>query len=542
MQYTQPDMLMFDMYPGYDNYIWYPYRNLWYSTMQRYRTVALEGYDGTGDSPLPYGQYLDLWRRGSTAALPPESFVRLQQFASWAFGFTCTSAFIYNMPATNDFYVQSAMFDGQGDDPNSKTAVYDYVAESNRQSLNLGSALTRLVSTDIRMIPGWNESVDGTGITAWDVSANNGQNYISSITPTQDATGLADPYYHDILVGYFKPLLDDNSDYPFADGQHFMIVNGTPFFGAEEKRQWYRVNFDFGNTGISGLERINRDTGLVEEVPLTHLGGSQYQLDFSLPGGTGDLFRYILPTVHYTFKEISPGKWEVYIEVTGDTAGLAAYEIWVDGVDPATVSFEENVLSTVVGENFDPVGFLSSTFLQGEAAGSFNAGNFQSSGAAAIEGIGLEEVYEPGSIPGTTPLVNLDAKALLGILTSEEGLTEENFRVIIAGLLNGTGDGFLNTDDLVPTLEVIPFVRLPGDANHDGVVSAGDYASVQANFGNTGSPGIEGDANFDGVVSAGDYASVQANFGNTNSEQTVPEPGLLSILGICGLTILNRRR
>ena len=58
---------------------------------------------------------------------------------------------------------------------------------------------------------------------------------------------------------------------------------------------------------------------------------------------------------------------------------------------------------------------------------------------------------------------------------------------------------------------------LLGDANGDGVVSAGDYASIQTNFGNTGAPGIPGDANGDGVVSAGDYATVQANFGNIGS-------------------------
>ncbi len=61
------------------------------------------------------------------------------------------------------------------------------------------------------------------------------------------------------------------------------------------------------------------------------------------------------------------------------------------------------------------------------------------------------------------------------------------------------------------------YKMIVGDANYDGVVSAGDYACIQANFGSTGVPGsvIIGDANRDGVVSAGDYASVQANFGST---------------------------
>ena len=90
-------------------------------------------------------------------------------------------------------------------------------------------------------------------------------------------------------------------------------------------------------------------------------------------------------------------------------------------------------------------------------------------------------------------------------------------------------------------------VLLEGDANRDGVVSAGDYASVQANFGSTGDPGILGDANGDGVVSAGDYASVQANFGNTAPAGAAPEPSTLSLLALSGLVIrrrkkLNRRR
>ena len=252
---------------------------------------------------------------------------------------------------------------------------------------------------------------------------------------------------------------------------------------------------------------------------------------------------YHVPEVHYTFRETSPGSWEVTIEIIGEgTAGLSAYEIWVDGVDPATVNFAENTLGTVVGGTLTPIGFLSSTFIQGEVVGNFNAGNYQSSGDSAIQGVGMVEVYEPGSIPGTTPLVDLGVPALLGILSTETGLTEANFRAIVVGLLNAAGDGFLSSPP-IPTYEVIPFVLLAGDANRDGVVSAGDYASVQANFGGTGSAGIPGDANGDGVVSAADYASVQANFGNIAPPLTaVPEPATLSLLIIGGFAGLIRRR
>jgi hypothetical protein len=101
------------------------------------------------------------------------------------------------------------------------------------------------------------------------------------------------------------------------------------------------------------------------------------------------------------------------------------------------------------------------------------------------------------------------------------------------------GDNDLILAHLVPEPAL-----LAGDANCDGVVSASDYASVQASFGNTGVPGIHGDANGDGVVSAGDYASVQANFGNTAPAQVsnIPEPGMMSLLLIGGLAMLKRRR
>jgi hypothetical protein len=93
-----------------------------------------------------------------------------------------------------------------------------------------------------------------------------------------------------------------------------------------------------------------------------------------------------------------------------------------------------------------------------------------------------------------------------------------------------------------PVLLVPPLLN--GDANGDGVVSAADYGSVQANFGSTGTPGILGDANIDGFVSAGDYISVQSNFGDMlpAAETPVPEPATMCLLLGGGLALIRRRR
>jgi hypothetical protein len=291
IQTAEPDMISFDYYPGYS--FGTTGRNTWYSTMQQYRQAGLAGLDGTGAKPIPYAQYLQLYRESYGNAKPSESFVRLQQNASWAFGYTFTDAFVYNQFGPANQGTLPTMFDATGDvNPN---AVFDYVKESNRQSLNLGPALVRLVSTDVFMLPGTGKSVANTGLTQWSASAGDTTShadYLTSINPTTSQGGSSDLFYNDILIGYFEPLLANNSDATFADGLHFMIVNGSASGTAATSAQWYRLTFDFQSSVFDSLVRLSRDTGEVELVPLTSLGGSTYRLDLNLPGGTGDLFAY----------------------------------------------------------------------------------------------------------------------------------------------------------------------------------------------------------------------------------------------------------
>lgn len=305
MQAARPDMLMFDTYPGdFGNT-----KELWYADMQKYRKVALEGYDGTGNSPLPYAQYLKLYKRESNGQrLVSESFIRVQQFASWAFGYTFNDGFRYGPArAEIDTDVMPQIFSGRGDD-SVPTPVFNYVAETNRQSLNLGPALVRMVSTDIRMIRGRfngvrNSSIPGvTSLTSW-TSAQDGDPYLAGITPLGKNPDLPSvTNYSDVWVGHFQPLLESNPGNTFVDGQHFMIVNGR---GASESEwwdststtadslgEWYRLTFDFTASDYNSLVRLSRDTGQVELVSLTSLGNSRYSHDLYLEGGTGDLFGY----------------------------------------------------------------------------------------------------------------------------------------------------------------------------------------------------------------------------------------------------------
>jgi hypothetical protein len=302
MRNTRPDMIMFDYYPAYS----FPERDRanWYSVMQRYRTAGLQGNDGTSSSPIPYAQWLCLFRSDYADPLPSESFVRLQQFASWVFGFTFVEAFPYDSFSN----VRSAIFSSDGDA--SPTPVFAYVAEANRQSRNLGPALVRLLSTGIYMKPGSGRSVSGTELVQWAPHSGNSGKYVDHLTAIAPYTnsvpqgGVADPSYDDVLVGYFKPLLPTNPACSFVDGLHFMIVNGAtgtptacnaPGDSAAKSTQWYHLTFDFSGSPFDSLVRLSRETGRVELVTLTHYGNAQdktYFLDLNLPGGTGDLFAF----------------------------------------------------------------------------------------------------------------------------------------------------------------------------------------------------------------------------------------------------------
>lgn len=287
VRYAQPDMIMFDLYPFSGDVSWDPYKNgslTCYShfleRLQVYRTVGLEGIDGTGAKPIPYAVYLQAKRTGTLEHRASESEIRLNQFIPWAFGYTFVTAYLYMSPTAYD-PCYSDMFTSVGDtDP---TATFDYFTETNRQSCNLGPALVRLKSTDIRIILGQG-NVKPYNVSLW-TAASTEEPYITSIVNNDSV---------DVIVGYFKPLSESFDGATYSDQIYFMIVNGfsAPNMSAYTARKQFTINFDFQSSGITSLQRLNRDTGQVETVALIHDGGSLYHLNLTLYGGTGDLFKF----------------------------------------------------------------------------------------------------------------------------------------------------------------------------------------------------------------------------------------------------------
>lgn len=92
-------------------------------------------------------------------------------------------------------------------------------------------------------------------------------------------------------------------------------------------------------------------------------------------------------------------------------------------------------------------------------------------------------------------------------------------------------------------------LRLPADANDDGIVSLADFLILRANFGSGANVTYDdGDFNEDGSVSLADFLILRANFGSGSGDAPVPalppipEPASLSLLTLGGLTLLRRRK
>jgi hypothetical protein len=275
----KPDMLSFDTYPmleGADNWM------AFYGDAQRYRKLAL----GWG---VPCAMWIQTFHGENRYRDPSESEMRLNQFAAWTFGYKMVTAFTYNAGSSN-------LFKGPGD-RNPKPA-YGQIRKLNRESLNLGPALVRLKSVDVRFVRGQHreggKTVDNplpVDVQAWQYNVNDP--FIRGFTVENIGT-KNDKLKGDLVIGWFKPLEMPAGAEPNRE-IYFMITNGLCDRTAIAAgcRQRITVNLHFLDTGITSLQRLSRLTGKVEQVELKPVGeAGRHLLTFELDGGTGDLFKF----------------------------------------------------------------------------------------------------------------------------------------------------------------------------------------------------------------------------------------------------------
>jgi hypothetical protein len=188
---------------------------------------------------------------------PSESEVRLQAFMSLAYGYSGLSYWTYAgtySPYTNAILNSSGTLSSIGE------AVEGAIEEIK----NIGNVTKDLTSTGVFYVTASGES-QPIGTIAW--TPQNGYT-ISSVTVNSGSKGF--------VIGLFQG--DDGKKY-------FMVVNGNhaAYTSAADTAATVTITFD---SSVNKITRINRTTGESEEVALTNHELSNY----SLPGGTGDLF------------------------------------------------------------------------------------------------------------------------------------------------------------------------------------------------------------------------------------------------------------
>jgi hypothetical protein len=310
LRVLDPDLIMWNRYPWQwsDKLHFRQIEYGWYAMLIYNSGLAKLGNDRTGKKPVPHGAYTQAWRNGK-AELMPHSFMYYNNFNSLLFGAKYLSTFLYSsFPLW-----RSGPWGATGGDPNLKTVtrglestLFDpkypfaptkefYIQkEINRQVSNIGKALLKLQSTEQRFIRATNIEAPvqispfARGVYDW----NQGIRPDKKLTNvTVKRTGFANS--QDVWIGWFNPLHKSFDGTGTTNEDYFMVVNGCWDTNGISTEQTICLYFDFGvDDSINSLLKISRDTGLIEEVPLTLITGNTYCLDLILDGGEGDLFKY----------------------------------------------------------------------------------------------------------------------------------------------------------------------------------------------------------------------------------------------------------
>ena len=169
---------------------------------------------------------------------------------------------------------------------------------------------------------------------------------------------------------------------------------------------------------------------------------------------------------------------EIYVQVVGDTAGLASFMIEVAGLDvndPMVQDgtlWEQNQLWTVV-EGFQPLGFV--TLTQGLNGNSLYSVNSSQEMSGPIFGIGMSPISMTGAFPPATQL-DIGVPALLGRFVPGAGVILPDDISVSATLYDNTRTptGLLSPSETVASFGTVFGSPAIGATIDFGEVAQGD--------------------------------------------------------------------
>ena len=306
---AKPDMLCFDTYPFQPNTG--PVGGSptdWYGDLRRYRVYA-------ADNDIPLATYRETFHASDGRDLSG-SEQRLNTFAALAFNVKYLTDFTYNSGA-------SSLFNNAAGGDNSPTQLYYNQQTINLQARTLGPTLTRLqpinihpdgaqATTDIMFIRGVHFDSASSSYIPNDLPIGFTPDAQASSSYSDWVFQRNDPYLDgwtvknngtknggqkgDVIVSWFKTL-DESFDGPNHTNEvYMMVMNGLtdPTGTSADCSQHITMDFLFGTAAghLTALDVLNQDTGAVDEVQLTPIGGGKYRWTIDLDGGSAELFKF----------------------------------------------------------------------------------------------------------------------------------------------------------------------------------------------------------------------------------------------------------
>lgn len=323
---AKPDMLTWDWYPWMQGHSPTSSVTTHYRQLARYRRNAMSGHDGTGTSPLAFGQYTIGFRmsdgvgpRQERRVYISESQQNLQPYMTWAAGGKWLSMFRWELD--EDYYnaERDILWESDGlfltDAEENPLPAYHRYQRINQDMETFSPYLVRLRSRSVGLLrgalqdgspspavgglPDWNPSLDTAagivGLEAANIGTANGGHRGEVFVGTFGQLP-------ELSAGENRGVLSDR-----GEASAFMLVNGMAVYNdgatdpyatggsGAETRQRVTVTVDpravrAGTRARSlALHTLNRSTGNPEPVQFAK-HGDLLQFTVDLDGGAGELF------------------------------------------------------------------------------------------------------------------------------------------------------------------------------------------------------------------------------------------------------------
>ena len=522
-----PDVLSYDFYSFDLNNV----------TQPRYLENIMFVRNKAKSLNKPYWGWMQSWGIGN-ARRPSESDLRFNVYTHLTAGYTGIAYWTYD----ND---PGGTGDGLIDSNGNPTPQYGYAAQTNAETQNLGKVLKMLESTDVRFVPGRHvvagsvtaPNVTPSGMTNWSAGAG-GDSHITGVSVDVAQVGLE----KNGMIGLFS---DD------AGERYFMLtnLNHGQYLSTAAGALSFTLSFD---STINSILRLNRTTGLQELIYLTN-----NKFTWTLPGGTGDLFKYSTSPFFATgpgwgvnasgdwniganwgtggipnavdatasFGTIITGARTIYTDLAVKVGALNfdslnTYLLAGNGsltIDVSSGSGQINVLKGSHKINL-PLIFADNANVTVAGGATLTIGNLATIKAnKVVTKIGNVVFQAPLSIeaggslivgPGSTTLPGAPALALASSVNMQGGTLAIGYQgkltpaeTIRGQLASGYNGGEWNGAGINSSLA--------SDSMGVGWRDDVDEASIQIQL------AFYGDANLDGTVDSADFASLVANYGAT---------------------------